>query len=88
VAKQLHKKFPDEQIKSLFERYLSEEMELKYLSEIVGVKRRRFFELLKEYRKDPDTFSTSYRRKRATRTIDKKGRGKHPQGIKPGKETH
>jgi hypothetical protein len=71
MATQLHKKFPDEQIKSLFERYLSKEIELKYLLEILGIKRRRFFELLKEYRNDPDSFSVSYHRKRATRKIDK-----------------
>ncbi len=71
MATQLHKKFPDEQIKSLFERYLSKEIELKYLLEILGIKRRRFFELLKEYRNDPDSFSVSYHRKRATRKIDR-----------------
>jgi len=31
----------------------------------------RFFELLKEYRNDPDNFSISYHRKTATRKIDK-----------------
>ena len=71
MARQLYKRFPDEQIKSLFERYLSKEIEINYLLEILCVKRRRFFELLKEYRKDPDAFSISYQRKRATRTIDK-----------------
>ncbi len=35
MATQLHKRFPDEQIKSLFERYLSKEIELKYLLEIL-----------------------------------------------------
>ena len=67
MATQLHKRFADEQIKSLFERYLSKEIELKYLLEILGIKRRRFFELLKEYQNDPDSFSVSYHRKRVTR---------------------
>ena len=71
MAKQLHKKFPDEQIKSLFERYLAKEIEINYILEILGIKRSRFFELLKEYRNDPDNFSISYHRKRATRKIDK-----------------
>ena len=71
MATQLHKRFADEQIKSLFERYLFKEIELKYLLEILGIKRRRFFELLKEYRNDPDSFSFSYHRKRVTRKIDK-----------------
>ncbi len=71
MAKQLHKRFPDEQIKSLFERYLSKEIEIKYILEILGIKRSRFFELLKEYRNNPDNFSISYHRKTATRKIDK-----------------
>ena len=54
MERHLHKRFPDEHIKSLFERYLSKEIEINYLLEIVGVKWRRFFELLKEYWKDPD----------------------------------
>ncbi len=71
MAKQLHNKFPDAQIKSLFERYLSKEIEIKYILEILGIKWSRFFELLKEYRNDPDNFSIYYHRKTATREIDK-----------------
>ena len=71
MARQLHKRFPDEQIKSLFERHLSKEIEITYLLEILGIKRSRFFDLLKEYRNDPDKFSICYQRKRATRKIDK-----------------
>jgi len=64
MAKQLHKKFPEEQVKLLLERYLSKEIELSYIIEILGIRRSRFFELLKRYREDPDNFSISYRRKR------------------------
>jgi len=71
VATQLHKRFPDEQIKSLLERYLSKDIEINYLLEILGIKRSRFFELLKAYRDDPHNFSISYRRKRAPRGIDR-----------------
>lgn len=69
MAKQLHKKFPGEQVKSLLERYLSKEIELSYILDVLGIKRRRFFELLREYRDDPDKFSISYGRKRSTRKI-------------------
>jgi hypothetical protein len=40
MATQLHKKFPNEQIKSLFERYLSKEIELNYLLEILNHQRK------------------------------------------------
>lgn len=71
MAKQLHKRFPDEQVKSLLERYLSKEIESSYILDILGIKRRRFFELVKRYREDPENFSISYRREKSTRTISK-----------------
>ena len=57
MAKQLHKRFSDEEVKMLLEKYLSEKVELSYLLEILGIKRRRFFELLKEYKRNPARFS-------------------------------
>jgi len=60
MAKQLHRKFPNEQVKSLLKRYLSKEIKIGYILEILSIKRSRFFELLKEYRKTPDSFSISY----------------------------
>jgi hypothetical protein len=71
MAEQLHKKFVDGQIKSLLERYLSDEIEIVYILEILGIGRSRFFELLKEYRENPDNFSIAYGRKEATRKITK-----------------
>jgi hypothetical protein len=41
VVKQLHNKFPDEQIKSLLERYLLKEIEINYILEIWGIKRMK-----------------------------------------------
>jgi len=57
VAKQLHKRFSDGEVKMLLEKYLSEKVELSYLLEILGIKRRRFFGLLKEYKRNPARFS-------------------------------
>ena len=54
MAKQLHKRFSTEEVKMLLRKYLDEKVELAYILEILKIKRRRFFELLKEYRKDPD----------------------------------
>ncbi len=69
MAKQLHKKFPNEQIKSLLKRYLSREIKIDYTLGILGIKRSRFFELLKEYRRAPESFSISYKRQKSTRRI-------------------
>ena len=59
---QVHKKFTDDQIKTLFERYLTHGIERKYVQEILGLRKARFFALLKDYRKDPEHFSIQYNR--------------------------
>jgi len=37
MAKQLYKRFSDEEVKMLLEKYLSEKVELSYLLEILGI---------------------------------------------------
>ena len=71
MVKQLHKKFPNEQVKSLLKRYLLREIETHYILDVLGIKRRRFFELLKRYREDPENFSIVYKREKSTRMINK-----------------
>jgi len=66
---QLHKKFTDSQVKELMERYLKKEIKRTYLQEILGIKRRRFCALVKQYRENPDSFSIQYLRKGKTRSI-------------------
>jgi len=63
MAKQLHKKFTDSQVKELIERYLKHQIERKYIQEILGIKKRRLFELVKLYRENPAKFSIQYTRK-------------------------
>jgi hypothetical protein len=58
----VHKKFTDEQVKNLLERYLKHEIERKYIQEILGIGKVRFFALLKQYRKSPQCFSIKYQR--------------------------
>jgi len=69
MAKQLHKRFSTEEVKMLLQKYLEDKKKLPYILGILKIKRRRFFELLKEYRKDPDGFSIEYKRKKPTRKI-------------------
>jgi len=59
---QVHKKFTDEQVKNLLERYLKHEIERKYIQEILGIGKVRFFALLKQYRKNPQCYSIKYQR--------------------------
>jgi len=69
MAKQLHKRFSTEEVKELFQKYLYEETELVYILETLQIAKRRFFQLLKEYKRDPNNFSIQYERKSATRRI-------------------
>jgi transposase len=70
MSTQLHKNFTDGQVKSLFESYLDKKIKIDYTLQILRIKRRKFFELLAKYRKDPDSFSIQYERKTINRKIN------------------
>jgi len=69
---QLHKRFTSDQVKELLERYLKNEIKRKYIQEILGIKRRRFFMLLKEYKENPQRFTIQYQRTTPSRSISPK----------------
>jgi len=71
IVKQLHKKFNDCQVKDLMTRYLKKKIERKDLQEVLGIKKTRFFALIKRFKDDPENFSVSYFRSTPTRTISK-----------------
>lgn len=66
---QLHKRFASDQVQKLLERYLNKELERKYIQEILGISRRRFFMLLNQFRKDPSHFTIQYHRTAPSRCI-------------------
>jgi hypothetical protein len=70
---QLHRKFTDEQVKELIEKYLRKEVGRNYLQEILGINKTRFFALVKLYRDNPLAFSIQYERNGRTRAI--------PEGV-------
>jgi hypothetical protein len=47
---QLHKRFTDSQVKELIERYLRKEIERRYIQEVLGSGKTRFFTLINPYR--------------------------------------
>ena len=67
----LHRRFTHSQVKELLERYLRKEVQRDYIQQILGIKKRRFFALVKRYRKSPEGFSAQYNRKSKTRAISK-----------------
>lgn len=70
MAKQIHKKFSDEQIKDLMQRYLNKELKRQHIQEVLGIGQTRFFALIKSYRQNPLEFSIQYKRHQATRSIN------------------
>lgn len=72
MTKQLHKRFSTKEVKMLLKKYLTENVKLMYILEILKITQRRFFQLLKSYRKDPEDFSIEYKRKRPTRRISER----------------
>jgi len=66
---QLHKRFTSDQVQGLLERYLKKEVERKYVQEILGISRRRFFMLLNHYRENPSHFTIQYQRTASTRCL-------------------
>ncbi len=69
MMSQVHKRFTSDQVKELLDRYLKNEVERTYLQEILGIKKRRFFALLKQYRDDPQHFTIQYERRVPSRTL-------------------
>lgn len=66
---QLHKRFTDAQVRELLSRYLKGEIKRPYLQEVLEIKQRRFWELVKRYQQDPSSFSIHYARRNPTRGI-------------------
>lgn len=67
---QLHKKFTDEQVKELLERYVKKEIKREYIQQILGIKKRRFWDLLKKYTDNPKDFTVRYLRTGKTNSIN------------------
>ena len=59
---QLHKRFADEQIKVVLRAYCHGLLPRAEVQDILSIGKTRFFELLSQYRQDPESFSVAYTR--------------------------
>lgn len=57
MSKQLHKRLSEDQVKAILESYAAGEIRLASALTNLGVRRSRFFRLLKNYRGHPDAFT-------------------------------
>jgi len=70
MSEQVHKRLTDEQVSMILGRYTTKELTAAEAIELLGLKRRQFFEWTQRYRKDPDGFSIQYNRKEKNRKLD------------------
>ena len=85
MGKHLRKLFSVNEVKKVFERYLSQEITVEHALAMLKIRRRQFFKLLKVYRERPESFSLDYTRKAPPRKIDAKTEARIMQELK--KET-
>ena len=64
---QLHKRFSVDQVKVLFQSYVQGTIVRAEVEEILQINKTRFFAILKEYRRDPESFSIDYERETPAR---------------------
>lgn len=76
MGKHLHKRFSVQEVKEVFERYLSREIGTEHVMALLKIGRRRFFDQIKRYREAPDTFSMDYKRQKSSNRISEKAEKK------------
>jgi hypothetical protein len=59
---QIHNRFTDEQVKLLFRGYRQGQLNRTNVQELLGIRKSRFFALLKAFRQDPEGFTIAYQR--------------------------
>ena len=64
---QIHKRFTVEQVKFLLQSYTQGTIGRTEAEEMLQINKTRFFALLKEYRRDPESFSIAYERQTPAR---------------------
>jgi len=82
MGKHLRKLFSADDVKEVFQRYLSREIAVDQALAMLKIRRRQFFKLLKLYREKPESFSLDYTRKAPSRKIDAKAEAKITQELK------
>ncbi len=72
MSEQVHRRLGDEQVKMILGRYAAKELTAAQAMELLGLRRRQYFEWVQRYREDPEGFTIQYRRKEKSRKVDLK----------------
>lgn len=70
MTEQVHKRLTDEQVMMILGRYMAKEMTAAEAMELLGLKRRQFFEWAQRYRENPERFTIQYQRNEKNRKLD------------------
>lgn len=85
MAKHLNKKFTEQEVIEILERYLALEIGAQEAQDLLKIKRRRFFDLLKNYREAPESFTLKHLRAKPPRELTKTSVKKIEQELKKEK---
>jgi len=69
MTKQLHRRFTDDQIKLLLDLYLNKTIRLQQILQQLECTKGRFYQILREYRKDPTNFTIAYAQNKPNRRL-------------------
>lgn len=69
MAKQLHKRFVDDQVKDIVIKYINKKLRAKEACSYLGIGRTRLCQLAKDYLSDPQKSIVGYKRSNPTRVI-------------------
>lgn len=69
MSTHIHTKFTTDQVKELMQKYLNKAVERKYLQQVLGIGKSRFFQLVQSYRNNSETFSVDYKRSSEAKRI-------------------
>jgi len=69
MAEQIHRRFTDEQIKLLLDLYLKKVIDLPQALQQLECSRRRFYQILRDYREAPERFTIAYARNKPNRRL-------------------
>lgn len=69
MTEHIHKRFTDEQVRMILGRYVKRELSSEQAMNLLRLKRRQFFKLIKRYKESHDGFTIEYSRKWGNRKI-------------------
>lgn len=83
---QIHKRLSQEQVVTILENYLAKEIRASEARKNLGIGKSHFFRLVAQYNENPNKFSISYQRTKATRGISKEAEKKIIKELKKEKQ--